>query len=76
MKLKFNMHLVTIEDDIYGSQKKPAFTLSENNIPAFNLLKKNNLLFWQKKKKTVSPKITQPPPPPPPPPQKIKWSVP
>ena len=47
MKLKFKMHVhvLTIEDDLYGYKKKLAFTLSENKIMA----EKNNLVFWQKK---------------------------
>ena len=40
MKLKFNMHVLTIEDDLYSYLKQVAFTLSEKNILAFNLLKK------------------------------------
>ena len=35
------MHLETIEDDVYGSQKKkPAFTLSEKKYPVFQPAKK------------------------------------
>ena len=62
------MHLVMIEDDLYGSRKKkPAFTLSEKNILVFNLLKKNNLVFWQKKKKDGLTQNNPAPPNPPPP---------
>ena len=60
------MHLVTTEDDLYGSNKRNLLSLCpKKNILAFNLLKKNNLVFWQKKQKRLShPK-----------PQKIKWSL-
>ena len=41
MKVMFNMHVSTIDEDLYGYQKqKAALNLSEKKILAFNMLKK------------------------------------
>ena len=40
MKLKFNMHVSTIDEDLYGYQKS-CFQFVRKKILAFNMLKKN-----------------------------------
>ena len=60
MKLKFNMLVLMIDDDLHGYEEKNLCSLCpKKNILTFKLLKKEPGFLTEENKKTVSPKITQ-----------------
>ena len=63
MKLKFNMHVSTIDEDLYGYKKKLLSICPKKKNPGSQHAEKNSLVFWQKKKKVG---LTQNNPGPPP----------